>query len=182
MDRFDLDRFLDDCRVAVGEADRPAAIRSVLDRVSAQHATVADVLGPPARGSLTTLLHEPEVTVLHVVWTPGMRIEPHDHTMTAGIVVHAGREDNEWYRRRPDGHVERAGGARLSPGDVTMLGRDAVHAVEADPDRYTGALHVYAGDFFDRERGTWDAATGAPTQDERSVAELFEAAEAARQA
>ncbi len=180
VDRFDLDDFLTSCVDAVGEADRVGAVRSVLDRAASQRSSVTDVLGSPTVGSITTLHHAPDLTVLNVVWTPGMVIEPHDHEMLASIVVYDGGEDNAFFRRRPDGTIEPAGGRHLSGGDVAVLGPEIVHRVRADNDRYTGAIHVYAGDFFTRNRSTWDETTGEATVDQRPVAQLFDEAEAAR--
>lgn len=120
------------------------------------------------------------MTVLNVVWTPGMVIEPHDHSMLASILVYEGAEDNAFFRTCDDGTIEPAGGRTLSSGDSAVLGPEIIHRVRATPERYTGALHVYAGDFFDRERRTWDEATGELTVDDRPVAQLFAEAEAAR--
>ncbi|WP_436792736.1 hypothetical protein [Actinospongicola halichondriae] len=182
MDRFDLDQFLAECDDAVHEGDRVGAVRSVLEAAASRPGSVRDALGPPTTGSLTVLHHAPDLTVLNVVWTPGMVIEPHDHSMLASIAVYEGGEDNAFFRTLDDASIEPAGGRTLRGGDVAVLGPEIIHRVRADPDRYTGAIHVYAGDFFDRERRTWDETTGAPTQDDRPVAQLFAEAEAARAA
>lgn len=179
VDRFDVDDFLDACTRAVRESDRVGAIRTVLDRAAATRATIPDALGAPARGSLTALHHASDLTVLNVVWTPGMVIEPHDHDMVASIVVYEGGEDNAFFRPRGDGTVEPTGGRHLDAGDVAVMGDRIVHRVRAHPDRYTGAIHVYAGDFFNRDRRTWDEETGQPKLDDRTPAQLFEEAEAA---
>ncbi len=178
--RFDLDQFLSECEQAVHEPERVGALRAVLDRAATQRRALCDSLGEPATGSLNVIHHAPDLTVLNVVWTPGMVIEPHDHSMLASIVVYEGGEDNAFFRICDDGTIEPAGGRTLVGGDVAVLGPEIIHRVRANPDRYTGAVHVYAGDFFDRERRTWDEATGTPTDDDRPVAQLFAEAEAAR--
>ncbi len=180
MDHFDVDQFLSSCQAAVFETERVAALRSVLDRAAAQRISVREVLGEPTTGSLTVLHHAPDLTVLNVVWTPAMVIEPHDHSMLASIAVYEGGEDNAFFRTRDDGTIEAAGGRTLAAGDVAVLGPEIIHRVRANADRYTGALHVYAGDFFARDRHTWDESTGAPTEDDRPVAQLFAEAEKAR--
>lgn len=179
MDRFDLDQFLGACADAVGDTDRAGAVKEVLERAATQRTGIAATLGAPEHGSLTALHHGPDLTVLNVVWTPGMVIEPHDHDMLASIVVYDGGEDNAFFRTCDDGTIEPAGGRRLDAGDVAVLGPRVVHRVRAHPDRYTGALHVYAGDFFDRQRSTWSEATLQPVVDDRPPARLFEEAEAA---
>lgn len=179
MARFDLDEFLGGCLEAVRETDRVGAVRTTLERAATLRSSVTDVVGTPDRASLTVLHHSAELTVANVVWAPGMVIGPHDHTMLASIVVYEGGEDNAFFRTCDDGTIERAGGRSLSAGDVAVLGPEMIHRVRARPDRYTGAIHVYAGDFFDRERRTWDEDSGQPTVDERPVAQVFEEAEEA---
>ena len=98
---FDLDELLADCRAGLGESDPRRAIREVVQRAMTRPDAVGDALRPQL-GGFTLLLHEPDLTVLHVVWAPGMRIYPHDHRMWATIGIYAGREDNAFYRRATD--------------------------------------------------------------------------------
>ena len=98
---FDLDELLADCRAGLEESDPRRAIREVVQRAMTRPDTVGDALRPQ-QGGFTLLLHEPDLTVLHVVWAPGMRIYPHDHRMWATIGIYAGREDNEFFRRATD--------------------------------------------------------------------------------
>jgi predicted metal-dependent enzyme (double-stranded beta helix superfamily) len=174
---FDVEEFVADCRSALAETDRVGAVRSVLDRVGSDPGAVAAVMGEPSRGGLTVLHHAPDLTVLQVVWTPGMAIGAHDHRMLAGIVVFAGHEDNAFFRRREE-RVEEASGRRLEEGDAYVMGDDIIHSVHGHDDRYTGALHVYAGDFFDRERSMWFP-DGTPDPDPPEVVDIFERAEQA---
>ena len=39
------------------------------------------------------------------------------------------------------------------------LGRDIIHSVRNPLARFTGALHVYGGDFFATERSEWNPET-----------------------
>ncbi len=154
---FDLDDFLGRCQAATAEAEPRRAIREVLERAVAAPGEVADALAP-TRGELTLLHHSPDLTVLHVVWTPGMKIYPHDHLMWAAIGIYTGQEDNAFFRRNPEvrGTLLPSGGASLTTGDVTLLGDDTIHSV-ANPLRgLTGAIHVYGGDFVNQPRSQWD--------------------------
>ena len=116
---FDLDELLADCRASLAETDPRRAIRDVIQRAMTQPGAVADALQPQT-GGFTLLHHSPDLTVLHVVWAPGMRIYPHDHRMWATIGIYAGREDNAFYRRATDdrGTLVESGGKRLEVGDV----------------------------------------------------------------
>jgi len=174
---FEVDGFVADCGLALRERDRVGALREVLDHAGHDRVAVRDTLGEPTHGGLHVLHRAPDMTVLHVVWSPGMTLTAHDHTMLAGIVVYGGREDNGFFRRKGDA-VEAAGGRRLDEGDALIMGDDVIHSVHGHDDRYTGALHVYAGDFFDRVRSVW-LDDGTPDPDPLPVPELFERAEAA---
>ena len=151
---FDLDHFIADCRAALAERSPEAAIKELVGRAVAEPARVEAVLGTPRQGEITTLHHSPELTVLNVVWTPGMAIYAHDHRMWTVIGLYGGREDNTFYRRGPGG-LAVAGGKQLQIRDVAVLGQAVIHSV-ANPLRvFTGALHVYGGDFFGTPRSEW---------------------------
>ena len=72
--------------------------------------------------------------------------------------MYAGREDNMFWRRLPEGHrIEAAGAKSLSTGDVTILGADIIHSVTNPLGKISAALHVYDGDFFAPGRSMWEA-------------------------
>ena len=96
--------------------------------------------------------------MLHIAWTPGMQLNPHNHGMFAVVGMYGGQEDNSYYRRAPHG-LEATGGRSLVTGDVLVLGEDAIHAVANPKREYAVALHVYGGDFFDADRSEWDDET-----------------------
>ncbi len=166
---MDVDRFVEACREAVGESAPSAAVRELVTRAVAEPATVIEALGEPRRAEARALFVSPELTVLNVVWGPSMILRPHDHRMWAVIGVYTGREDNIFWRRIPaaagdaieaSGHrIEAAGAKSLGATEVLPLGRDIVHSVANPLRRLTGAIHVYGGDFFARERSEWDPAT-----------------------
>jgi predicted metal-dependent enzyme (double-stranded beta helix superfamily) len=155
---FDLGRFLDACRTALREPSPELAMKAVLERAVSEPAEVERVLGEPRQGEIVTLHHSPELTVLKVLWAPGMAIYPHDHRMWAVIGLYGGREDNTFYRRTAHG-LAVVGGKQLERSDVTVLGRHVIHAVANPSRRVTGAIHIYGGDFFGTPRSEWDPET-----------------------
>ena len=52
-----------------------------------------------------------------------------------------------------------AGAKQLEVKDAAVLGRDVIHAVANPLRRFTGAIHVYGGDFFATPRSEWDLGT-----------------------
>jgi predicted metal-dependent enzyme (double-stranded beta helix superfamily) len=154
---FDLDTFVADCEAAVREPQAALAVRDLLDRALTDAGAVSDVLARD-EGGIDTVHVSDELTILDVVWAPGMRLFPHDHRMWAAIGIYGGVEDNEFFRRSPDG-LTRSGGTSVDAGDVLVLGDDAIHAVSNPAPRLTGAIHVYGGDFFTEPRSEWDPET-----------------------
>jgi predicted metal-dependent enzyme (double-stranded beta helix superfamily) len=156
MATFDLDGFLADCSQTRTESEPRRAVHDVLERALARPNDVADTLHP-TEGGLELLFRSPELTILHVVWAPGMQIYPHDHGMWAVIGIYAGQEDNTFYRR--SGPEQRSlvesGGKELATGDVAELGDRTIHAVANPTDRLTGAIHIYGGDFISEPRSQW---------------------------
>lgn len=159
---FDVQRFITDCRGALGEGVPERTMREVAARAMADPAAILEALGEPKRAEIQRLHHTPELTVLNVVWAPHMTLMPHDHRMWAVIGIYAGREDNIFWRRLEGdarGRIEAAGARALSRGDVVSLGRDVIHSVTNPIPRLTAALHVYGGDFFAQARSEWDPET-----------------------
>ena len=155
---FDLDRFVTDCRAALTEHSPQAATREIVRRAVVQPGEVERVLGTPTEGKFVTLYHAPDLTILNLIWAPGMVLFPHDHRMWAVIGLYGGREDNTFYRRTPQGLV-RTGGKNLTTADVVILGDQVIHAVTNPSTQFTGALHVYGGDFFAAPRSEFDPDT-----------------------
>jgi predicted metal-dependent enzyme (double-stranded beta helix superfamily) len=155
---FDLDKFVHECHAAVGEAQPTLAVQEVLTRAVSDPAGVAELL-PPARAGIVPLHVSPSLTVLQVVWAPGMSFRPHNHLMWAAIGLYAGQEDNVLYRRAEGGLVV-SGGRELRTGDCAVFGDDMIHSVTNPLRSFTGALHVYGGDLPSRTgRSEWEADT-----------------------
>lgn len=176
---FDVDAFIAECQVALHDAEPRLAVKEVLSRALSDPGPVAAAL-PVTKAELTPLYASPELTVLKVAWAPGMSLPPHDHLMWAVIGIYGGDEDNAFYRRTPEGIVL-SGGKQLTTSDTAVLGDNTIHAV-TNPRRheYTGAIHVYGGDFLNKPRSIWDAETleEQPATGDR-FQRLFEAANAA---
>jgi predicted metal-dependent enzyme (double-stranded beta helix superfamily) len=177
---FDPAQFLEDCRTALAQDGAERAVRELVERAVSEPSAVLRALGEPARAGIQKLHHSAELTVLNVVWAPGMSIMPHDHRMWAVIGIYGGREDNVFWRRIRDGEggkIEAAGARTLADGDAIPLGRDIVHSVTNPLSRFTGALHVYGGDFFGIARSEWDPRTlREQPYDVEKALRLFEAA------
>jgi predicted metal-dependent enzyme (double-stranded beta helix superfamily) len=155
---FDVDQFVADCYVALKEHSPQAAVKELMERTMSRPDEVEAALGTPTIGELATLHRSPELTVLKVIWTPGMSFPPHNHRMWAVIGIYGGQEDNTFYRRSSQGLVL-AGGKQLESKDSVALGDKVIHAVRNPRQVFTGAIHVYGGDFFAAQRSEWDPET-----------------------
>jgi len=155
---FDVDRFVAECRAALAESSPELAVKELLERAVAHPADVEAAFGTPTEGHITALHHSPELTIIKVIWTPGLVAYPHDHRMWAVIGLYGGREDNTFYRRAPGG-LAVTGDRRLEGGDVAVLGHAVIHSVVNPLRAFTGAIHIYGGDFFAMPRSDWDFET-----------------------
>ena len=155
---LDLEHFVSACRAAIAGPSPELAIKEILARAVSSPGDVEAALGTPRQGEVATLYHGRDLTILNVVWTPGIEVPPHNHRMWALIGLYGGREDNTFYRRIPEG-LQRAGGQQLETGDTTLLGKDIIHSVANPLRMLTGAIHIYGGDFFGMPRSEWDPQT-----------------------
>ena len=177
---FDLDDFIADCQSALAERQPRLAIKEVLERAVSDHDGVAAAL-PPDRSGIVPIHVSPDLTILKVIWAPGMSFGPHDHRMWAAIGIYGGGEDNEFFRR--DGESLTASGARdLRAGDVCLLGDDVIHAVTNPTAQFTGAIHVYGGDLLGTPRSEWrgEPLAEGPYDVARTLAYFEDANEAVR--
>jgi len=183
---FDVDTLVADCQAAQRESQPLRAIKEVLERTLAHRSAVADVLAQ-REGGLQFLYRDSDLTVLNVTWAPSMVLPPHDHRMWAAIGVYTGQEDNTFYRRDREKGLITSGGKELRETDIVLLGDDTIHSV-ANPrtHQFTGAIHVYNGDFVNQPRSQWDPDTLEEQPHDmavtRAVFDKANAAWAARQA
>ena len=152
---FDLDQFVADCKRVTSDYDTPHAIREVVARAVAEPAQVIRALGEPRRGEVQKIYHADDLTIINVIWGPGMAVMPHDHRMWAVIGVYGGQEDNTFWQRGEAG-LERHGYKELATKDTIPLGAPAIHSVANPLDKLTAAIHVYGGDFYNSPRSEWD--------------------------
>jgi predicted metal-dependent enzyme (double-stranded beta helix superfamily) len=119
---FDLDRFFADCQDAVAQDASHKGVREVVARAVSEPDAVIAALGEPQRAGINVLYRSPIVTILNLVWGPGMTVMPHDHRMWAVIGIYTGREDNIFWRRLPpdaDRGIEAATARRWAPTSST---------------------------------------------------------------
>jgi predicted metal-dependent enzyme (double-stranded beta helix superfamily) len=174
---FDLDSFITDCQEALAEPEARVAVKEVIER-AVSDPSLPHVLAP-TRAEIVKLHVADDLTILKVVWAPGMTVAPHDHRMWAAIGVYTGAEDNTFFRR--DGTTLASSGGRvLAPRDVCVLGQQVIHGVTNPTSQHAAAIHVYGGDLFATPRSEWrgDPLTEEPNDPRRTIA-LFEAANAA---
>jgi predicted metal-dependent enzyme (double-stranded beta helix superfamily) len=151
-----VDEIVARCEAAVHETTPALAVRDVLRELVSDPTAVASAVGPVEDGGITPLHRSGDLTVLHVAWTPGMVLNPHNHLTWAVIGMYGGQEDNAFYRRRAGGGLEPSGGRQLPVGDVLVMGDDVIHSVANSRRELAVALHVYGGDFFMPGRSEWD--------------------------
>ena len=175
---FDKERFIEDCRAAIREADAKAAVEEVVARAVGDPARVIAGLGEP-RSVTTEVLHvSPDLSIFNVLWGPWMDFYPHNHRMWAVIGVYGGQEDNTFYRRAGAG-LERHGVKELGPRDTLAMGESVIHSVATPTGGITAGIHVYGGDLTATPRSEWDPETfeERPFDEEQSL-RIFEEANA----
>lgn len=155
---FDKERFIADCRRALGEADAKSAVEEIIRRAVSDPGQVVQALGEPREATFESLYNAPDLTICNVLWGPGMDFYPHDHHMWAIIGVYGGQEDNAFYRRGDDG-LTRHGVREVASKDTIVLGESAIHSVANPLGSITAGIHVYGGDLYTVSRSEWDPVT-----------------------
>jgi predicted metal-dependent enzyme (double-stranded beta helix superfamily) len=156
--RFEVERFVEDCRRAAAAPDARGAVLEVMSRSISDPAAVLRGLGEPQTGGINTLYRSEQLTVLNIVWSPLMQLMPHEHRMWSVLGIYTGREDNIFWRRQ-GGSVRAVQARALAAGEPAALDADVIHSVVNPIAKLTGAIHVYGGDFFARPRSEWDPET-----------------------
>ena len=155
---FETQKFTEECRSALKEANAHAAVKEIVAKAVAQPAQVLKALGEPKLAGIQTLYRSDELTILNVLWGPCMYLYPHDHRMWAVIGIYGGREENAFYRSGESGLTE-VGAKTLDTKDVVPLGESVIHAVTNPLEKITAAIHIYGGDFFATPRSEWNPNT-----------------------
>ncbi len=174
---FELEKFIEDCKAALGETSR-IAVRDVVARAVANPAALIKTLGEPTGAGIKMLYCSPELSIFNLVWGPGQMTTPHNHHMWAAIGMYGGREDNIYWRKTDTAPGLQAAAARsLGVSDCELLGAELIHSVINPLSKLTGAIHVYGGDLVAAEREEWEAETlRMQRYDGRKTAQAFEAA------
>lgn len=120
--------------------------------------------GPPPwienteTGEFSVVYRDNALTIMNIIWPPGVITEPHNHNSWAVIGIYQGREDNLLWKRDGNG-IAPAGALTLAAGDTYAMDRTDIHTAFNPSDQMTGALHVYEGDFLETEKSEWDPIT-----------------------
>ena len=175
---FDPESFVSDCIAALGEDDAHRAIHELVRRSVSDPSGIVDAVGDRTISPMMrTWFCSDELTVLRIVWPPGVDLFAHDHAMWASIGIYGGREDNQFFRRAVDGSIVPTRASTLRAGQAVRLGHDTVHSVANPTREWTAAIHVYGGNFFTAERTAWRADTLRPVVLEPSaIVDTLEAA------
>jgi predicted metal-dependent enzyme (double-stranded beta helix superfamily) len=155
---MDIDHFVEDCIVANRDSEPQAAVKDVLAKAVHNPGAVLASIGEPHKAGINVLHRSATLTIFAATWTPQMNLMPHNHLMWANIGIYTGREDNIMWRRSAGG-IEAFEAQALFEGDAASLPVDAIHSVTNPLLRFTGAIHIYGGDFFDTTRSQWNPET-----------------------
>lgn len=156
---MDTDQLIEDCQAIIDAGGAASEMREVVAKFVSDPARAMQAVGEPSRGGIQRIHVADDLTIINVVWAPRMTLRAHNHNMWAVIGVYEGREDNIFWRKvkdDPDGRIEAAGAKSIGRAEVRPLGRDIVHSVTNPTPKFTGAIHVYGGNFFTEERSEWD--------------------------
>lgn len=181
---FDKEDFIEACLVAVKEHAPRRAVEELVARAVSVPAQIIRGLGEPRRAGIDVIYRAADLTILNVLWGPGLAFHPHDHRMWAVIGIYAGREDNFFFRRNGKS-LERHGMKQLNERNTIRLGDAIIHAVTNPLEQITAAIHVYGGDLWGTPRSEWDAQTlSERPYDTAATLQIFEESNArfARQA
>jgi predicted metal-dependent enzyme (double-stranded beta helix superfamily) len=91
---------------ARAESQPRLAISEVLDRALQRPQDLAETLPDIGAAGINPLHMADDITVLQVVWAPGMHFRPDSHEMWACIGIFGGQEDNTFFRRRESDLVD----------------------------------------------------------------------------
>ncbi len=178
---FDRERFTERCLEALKERSAQKAVLEIVRETVSAPADVVGGLGVPSKAGTEVIFRSDDLTILNVTWAPKMAIYPHNHNTWAVIGIYGGLEDNSFYKRRADGNgLDRVNGRSLAVEETVSLGPDVIHAIANPAMQYTGALHVYGGDFFAIPRSEWD--TPEAQEQPYSVERAMSVAAAAQEA
>lgn len=153
----DREDFVATIRSAHAETGRDG-VQAALATFLSQWNGPPDWMGPLKSGDFSVLHRDPTLTIMNIIWPPGIVTEPHNHNSWAVIGIYEGREDNLLWERDGDG-IKPVGAITLAAGDTHCMSRDDIHTAFNPSQSLTGAIHVYEGDFLTTPKREWDPVT-----------------------
>lgn len=155
----DKDQFIAAIRNAHAEAGRDAVRATLADYLQVWDGPPGWV-GPLERGDFSVLYRDDELTIMNIIWPKGVITEPHNHNSWAVIGIYQGREDNLLWARDGDG-IKPVGAITLTAGETYAMSADDIHTAFNPSQSFTGAIHIYEGDFLTTPKREWDPVTHA---------------------
>lgn len=151
------EHFIDAIRTAHREGGAPQ-VRETLARFLKDWDGPPDWIGPLKAGDFSVIDRDASLTIMNIIWPPGIITEPHNHNSWAVIGIYQGREDNLLWQRAGDGLMP-MGGLTLAAGDTHLMQADDIHTAFNPSQALTGAIHIYEGDFLTTPKSEWDPVT-----------------------
>ena len=87
---FDPQEFIDSCQAALKEHSPELAVKELVGQAMSRSSEVVSAFGAPTKGGVTTLHRSNELTVLHIIWPPGIVLYLHNHNLWAVIGLYSG--------------------------------------------------------------------------------------------
>lgn len=149
--------FIDSIKTANAAGGRDA-VRDVLATALSGWSGAPDWIGPLEAGDFSVIYQADDLTIMNIIWPPGVITEPHNHNSWAVIGIYLGREDNLLWQRDGDG-ISPVGALTLAAGDTHVMDKDAIHSAFNPSQTMTGAIHIYEGNFLETPKSEWDPVT-----------------------
>jgi predicted metal-dependent enzyme (double-stranded beta helix superfamily) len=170
---YSLQAFVNDAREIIdkrlSDEKTLALLASPLERIISRQDCLAEVApdgnADPEKGF--TIYRADDLSIMCVVWQPGVGTPIHNHNGWALEGIISGMERNRNFARRDDGSqpwvasLEEVEPSVVKTGETTCLDLppNDIHAVEI-PGGKTLAIHVYGNDLAKQWRYQFDAETG----------------------
>ncbi|MFT6390048.1 MAG: putative metal-dependent enzyme (double-stranded beta helix superfamily) [Cellvibrionaceae bacterium] len=152
---FNKECFISECKKLIGLENAHKKIHELLKTQLTDSSKIIEQLGQPKAAGVELLYCADDLTIINFVMTPGMHLHAHNHNMWAIIGIYAGVEENIFYTR-VDGTITKKNSKKLSIGDAVILGENVIHSVRNPTSNFTAGIHIYGGNFVERERSQWD--------------------------
>ena len=75
---FELENFISDCCSAIRRDPTHMGIADLVGRAVSDPSGILAQLGEPKASDVLTLYRSPELTIMNVIWHPGMTVSPQD--------------------------------------------------------------------------------------------------------